>query len=66
MAKLRSESKSQFESVRNDKSLTEEQRKAKVQELRKAQQEQMKSILTKEQLDQMQSHRKDRKPETKK
>jgi Spy/CpxP family protein refolding chaperone len=65
MAELRKSSKSQFESIKNDKSLTDSQKKEKFQAIRKQQQEEMKSILTKEQLEKMQSFRKDRKPETK-
>jgi len=65
MAELRKSSKSQFESIKNDKSLTDSQRKEKFQAIRKQQQEEMKSILTREQLEKMQSFRKDRKPETK-
>lgn len=65
MAELRRSSRTQFESIRNDKSLTDAQKKEKFQAIRKQQQEDMKNILTKEQLEKMQSFRKDRKPETK-
>ena len=59
MAKLRAESKTSFESIRKDQSLTDDQKKAKMQELRKQQSEQMKSILTAEQLEKMNFFRKE-------
>ena len=59
MEKMRSASKSEFESVKNDKNLSDDQKKAKMQELRKQQHEQMKSILTAEQLEKMKSKKKD-------
>jgi Spy/CpxP family protein refolding chaperone len=49
-----------MESIRNDKSLTEEQQKEKRKELRKEQMENMKSILTEEQLKKMKEGRKHR------
>jgi Spy/CpxP family protein refolding chaperone len=61
LTKIRTESRSQFETVRNDKSLTQEQKKAKMKELRTQQQEQMKSILTREQMEKMESFRKEHK-----
>ena len=59
MAKIRTDFKSQFETLRNDNSLSKEDKKTKMHELMKAQQEQMKTVLTKEQLEKMQSLRKD-------
>jgi Spy/CpxP family protein refolding chaperone len=59
MAKLRADSKSSFESIRKDQSLTDDQKKAKMQDLRKQQSEQMKSILTAEQLEKLNSFRKE-------
>jgi hypothetical protein len=49
-----------MEVVRNNSSLTQEQKRTQFQELSKAQQEQMKSVLTKEQIEKMQSLRKER------
>jgi len=60
LKQLRTDSKSQFEALRNDKSLTDEQKKARFKDLRKQQHEQMKTVLTKEQLEKMQSFHKDR------
>jgi len=64
MEGLHKSSRSQFESIRNDKSLTDAQKKEKMQSLRKQQHEAMKSILTPEQLKKMESFKKDRKPAT--
>ena len=60
MKEIRKDYKSKIESVRNDNALTQDQKKAKVQELMKQQQEQVKIILTKEQVEKMQSLRKER------
>jgi Spy/CpxP family protein refolding chaperone len=60
MAEIRTDYKSQFEALRNDNSLTKEQKKNKMHDLMKAQQEQMKTVLTKEQIEKMRSHKKDR------
>ena len=60
MAKIRTDYRSQFETVRNDNSLTKEQKKTKMHDLMKAQQEQMKTVLTKAQIEKMQSLKKDR------
>lgn len=60
MAKIRTDFRSQFETLRNDNSLTQEQKRAKMHNLMKQQQEQMKTVLTKEQLEKMQSLRKQR------
>ena len=61
VAKLRSDFKGQFESVRADKALTEEQRKAKMKSLKEEQKQQMKSILTKEQIEKAEAARKEHK-----
>ncbi len=62
MSGLREDFKKQFETLRNDQSLSAEQKKEKSKELRKAQQDKMKSILTKDQVEKMESARKNRKP----
>jgi Spy/CpxP family protein refolding chaperone len=58
---LRSNFRNKFSSLRSDNSLTQEQKKTKMQELMKQQQDAMKSILTPEQVEKMQSQRKQRK-----
>lgn len=60
MDKIRTDFRSQFETLRNDKNLSREQKREKMKELMKAQQEQTKSILTKEQIEKMESMRKER------
>lgn len=60
MQQIRTDFRSKMEAVRNDNSLTQEQRRTRFQELTRAQQEQIKSILTKEQIEKMQSLRKER------
>ena len=59
LAKMREENKAKFEAFRNDKSLTEEQKKEKMQTIKKEQHEKMKSILTKEQIEKIQAAKKD-------
>lgn len=66
MEKLRNTSKTQMTAIKNDKSLSEDEKKAKMQDLRKSQQQQMNSILTKEQIEKMKSLRKDHKDHQKK
>ena len=61
MQQVRSDFRNKFSSLRSDNSLTQEQKKAKMQELMKQQQSAMKSILTPEQVEKMQSQRKQRK-----
>jgi Spy/CpxP family protein refolding chaperone len=61
MQQLRSDFRNKFSSLRSDNSLTQEQKKTKTQELMKQQQSAMKSILTPEQIEKMQSQRKQRK-----
>ena len=60
MEQLRSDFRNRFSSLRNDNSLTKDQKKAKMQDIRKQQQEQMKSILTPEQIQKMESLRQER------
>jgi Spy/CpxP family protein refolding chaperone len=61
MQQLRSDFRNKFSSLRSDNSLTQEQKKTKMQELMKQQNDAMKSILTPEQVEKMQSQRKQRK-----
>lgn len=56
---LNQDNKSKMESVRNDQSLTQEQRKEKMKELAKDHKEGMNSILTKDQQDKMKAYKKD-------
>lgn len=60
METIRKETKAKLDAVRADASLTQEQKKAKSGEIMKAQMEQMKSILTKEQQQKMKDGRKGR------
>ena len=60
MQKMRVDSKTSFESIRNDKSLTEEQKKEKMKAFKQQQHEQMKSILTPEQLEKLKAGKKSR------
>lgn len=64
MKALRADFRSKAEAVRNDKSLSQEQKKAKFRELRQQQQEQMKSVLTKEQQEKVQSKFSERRNKT--
>jgi Spy/CpxP family protein refolding chaperone len=59
MQQIRTDYRSKFEALHNDKALTQEQKKVKMQELMQAQQAQMKSILTKEQAEKMEAQRKE-------
>jgi Spy/CpxP family protein refolding chaperone len=61
MQQLRSDFRNKFSSLRSDNSLTQEQKRTKMQDLMKQQQDAMKSILTPEQVEKMQSQRKQRK-----
>jgi Spy/CpxP family protein refolding chaperone len=61
MEQMRTDFKNKFSSLRSDNSLTQEQKKAKMQELMKQQNDSMKSILTPEQVKKMQSLRKQHK-----
>jgi len=60
MQQIRTDYRSKFEALRNDKALTQEQKRSKMQELMHSQQAQIKSILTKEQAEKMEAHRKER------
>ena len=60
MEQMRTDFRNKFSSLRNDNSLTDEQKKAKMQEMRKQQQEKMKSILTPDQIQKMESLRQQR------
>lgn len=57
---IRQNYKGKMELIKNDNTLSQDQKKAKFQELMKAQQEEMKSILTPEQIEKMNSMRKQR------
>ncbi len=54
-----------MQALRNDASLTQDQKKEKVKDLMKQQQEEMKTVLTKEQQEKMKSMRKDNMKRTK-
>ncbi len=60
MAKIRTDFRGRFEALRKDNSLTREQKKSKMQELMKAQNEQIKTVLTKQQIEKMESLKKER------
>ena len=62
MKKMREEGRSQFQAVKNDTRLSETEKKARMQEIRKAQAEKMKSILTPEQAEKMESFKNKRRP----
>ena len=61
LSKMRAETRSQVQSIRNDQSLTQDQKKEKVQSLMKDQREKFKTVLTKEQLEKLEAARKDHK-----
>jgi Spy/CpxP family protein refolding chaperone len=60
LTKMRTDMKSQMQSIRNDQSLTQDQKKEKVHSLMKERQEKFKSVLTKDQIEKLQSVRKER------
>ncbi len=60
MKEIRKEYKAKIEAIKTDNALSQDQKKTKMQELMKQQQEQVKMILTKEQIEKMQSLRKER------
>ena len=60
LSQMRTDFKGQMQSVRNDQSLTQDQKKEKMHSLMKAQHEKMKTVLTKEQMEKLQSLRKER------
>ena len=55
MKAIRDQYRPQLDAIRQDKSLTQDQKKAKAKDLFKAQQDQMKSVLTPEQQEKMKS-----------
>lgn len=57
---IRTDFRTKFQAVRADQSLSQEQKRAKFQELMKDQQSQMKTVLTREQIEKMQSLREER------
>lgn len=59
VAKIRSESRTKMEALRNDNSISQSQKKEKMHELMKDQQEDIRSVLTKEQTEKMKTLRKD-------
>ena len=61
MAKMRENYKAQFQAIKDNNSLTEEQRKEQMKALKLKQHQEMKSILTKEQAQKMLSNKKPRK-----
>ena len=61
LSKMRTDTKGQMESIRNDQSLTQDQKKEKIHYLKKDKQEKFKSVLTKEQLDKLETAKKERK-----
>lgn len=60
MKEMRTGFRTQFQSIRNDKSLTSDQKKEKIKGLMKQQHKQMSAVLTKEQLQKLQSLKKER------
>lgn len=60
MEQLRNDFRNKLSSLRSDNSLTADQKRSKMQEIRKEQRDQMKSILTPEQIQKMESFRQDR------
>lgn len=61
LKQMRTDLKSQMESIRNDQSLTQDQKKQKMHSLMQDQREKFKSVLTKEQIEKLQSLRKEHK-----
>jgi len=61
LSKMKSEVKSQVQSIRNDQSLTQDQKKEKMHSLKKEEQQKFKSVLTKEQLDKLEAMKKEHK-----
>ena len=59
MKEIRTDYKAKLESVRADNSLTQDQKKEKGKELMKSEQQAMKTVLTKEQMEKMQAARKE-------
>ena len=61
LSKMRRDVKGQMESIRNDQSLTQDQKKEKIHSIKKDQKEKFKGVLTKEQLDKLETTKKERK-----
>jgi Spy/CpxP family protein refolding chaperone len=61
LSKMRAEAKNQVQSIRNDQSLTQDQKKEKMHSLKKDEQQKFKSVLTKEQLDKLETMKKEHK-----
>lgn len=61
MSKMRESYKGQFQAIKDNKSLTDEERKEQMKALKQKQHEEMKNILTKEQAEKIQSSKKPRK-----
>ena len=61
LSKMRAEVKSQVQSIRNDQSLTQDQKKEKMHSLKKEEQQKFKSVLTKEQVDKLEAMKKEHK-----
>jgi Spy/CpxP family protein refolding chaperone len=59
LTKMRTDVKGQVQSIRNDQSLTQDQKKEKIHSLMKDQQEKFKSVLTQDQIEKLQSLRKE-------
>jgi Spy/CpxP family protein refolding chaperone len=57
VSKIRSDYRTKMQNLRSDNSITQDQKKAKMQELMKQQQEELRSVLTKEQFEKMKSIR---------
>jgi Spy/CpxP family protein refolding chaperone len=60
LTKMRTDLRSQVQSIRNDQSLTQDQKKEKIHSLMKDQREKFKSVLTQDQIEKLQSLRKER------
>jgi Spy/CpxP family protein refolding chaperone len=59
LKKIRGEFKDQFQTIRNDSALTQDQKKEKIHDLAKQEHEKMKSVLTQDQMEKLQSLRKE-------
>jgi len=59
LSQMRTDVKSQMQSIRNNQSLTQDQKKEKIHSLMKDQHEKMKSVLTKDQIEKLKSLRKE-------
>lgn len=59
IARMRADGRTQMQSIRNDQSLTADQKKEKIHSLMKEQHDKFKTVLTKDQLDKLQSMKKE-------